>query len=260
MPRQRQQLVLKRRRVNRFGIARRIANVERTLRAGREVKVARVSGSIQLSSALTSSNKLINLMPDIPNNGDVSGNDGAGRDGNEVRLKKIVMKSWIRYSPDDVNNAVSLAESNMMMRMLIFRQKDQQSAIGLKDGTNFNSEELLESGEANQANSFRNIMSPVNRDLFTVKQDRKFKLTNNVDGPGTNTDVGANPYNFKVNNKTITFGKMGKKLAYSKDANVVQPINFPWVYSGVYAACTGNVAPFSQGYMEYDITAYYTDA
>ncbi len=237
------------------GLEKRLATVERSLRAGRETKIVRTSGSINLSSAINNSSKLLNLLPDIPQNA-----TSGGRIGNEVRLKRLVMKSWIRYAPTDVNNAVPLAEANMMMRMLIIRQKDQRSAVGLISGVNFVSDELLESGEATQANGFRNIMSPLNRDLFVSKQDRKFKLTNNVDGPGANTDVGANPYNFKVNNKTITFGKMGKKLTFSKDAGTVQPFQFPWVYTGVYSTCTGNPAPFSTAYMEYDITAYYTDA
>ena len=241
----------------------RLLRVERQLRAGRETKVARVSGELTISSAINSAAKLINLMPDIPNNGDlaVGVNDGAGRDGNEIRLKKIVLKSWLRYAPTDSNNRVPINEANIMARMLIFRQRDQQSAAGLKIGSNFNQEELLESGEFTQANEFRNIMSPVNRDMFVVKQDRKLKLTNNVDvASDPNTDADANPYNFKINNKTITFGKMGKKILYSKDTGVVQPVQFPWVYTGGYAACNGTTAPFNQCLLCYDITAYYTDA
>ncbi len=103
-------------------------------------------------------------------------------------------------------------------------------------------------------------MSPINRDLFVVKQDRKFKLTNNVDGPDANTDFGANPYNFKINNKTLTFGKIGKKLTYSKDEGVVQPVQFPWVYTGGYSNCNGTPAPFNNCLLSYDITCYYTDA
>lgn len=240
----------------------RLARVERQLRAGRETKVARVSGELTLSSAINSAVKLINLMPDIPNNGDlaVGVNDGAGRDGNEIRLKKIVMKSWLRYAPTDTNNRVPVNEANIMARMLIIRQRDQQSAIGLKDGANFNYEELLESGEFSQGNEFRNIMSPVNRDMFVVKQDRKIKLTNAVDTTDANSDADANPYNFKVNNKTISFGKAGKKMLYSKDSGVVQPVSFPWVYTGGYATGNGTSAPFNQCLLCYDITAYYTDA
>lgn len=237
------------------GLEKRLATVERSLRAGRETKVVRTSGSLTLSASIPDQNKLLNLMPDIPQNA-----TSGGRIGNELRLKRLIIKSWVRYAPDDINNATGIAEANMMMRMLILRQKDQRSSIGLLDGTNFVADELLESGEASQANGFRNIMSPLNRDLFVAKQDRKFKLTNNVDGPGTNVDVGANPHNFKVNNKTMTFGKMGKKLTYSKDVGTVQPFQFPWVYTGVYATCTGSNAPFLNALLEYDITAYYTDA
>lgn len=254
-----------RKRVRKFkrrgaGLGKRIATVEKQLRAGRETKIARVSGEMNLSCAINSSGKLLNLMPDILNNGDITGNDSAGRQGSEIRLKKIVLKSWLKYAPTDVNNRVPVDEANVMARLMILRQKDQQSAVGLIDGTNFVSASLLESGEFSQSNEFRNIMSPINRKLFTVKQDRKLKLTNNVDTTDPNTDANANPYNFKVNNKTIRFGKMGKKLTYSATTDTAQPYQFPWVYTGGYCNGNGSQAPFNSALLMYDITAYYTDA
>jgi hypothetical protein len=143
---------------------------------------------------------------------------------------------------------------------MILRQRDQLSAVGLKDGVNFNYEALLESGEFSQTNEFRNIMSPINRDMFVMKQDRKLKITNAVDTPDPNSDVGPNPYNFKINNKTLTFGKAGKKLTYDKDAGVVQPVQFPWCYTGGYCSTNGTTAPFNAATLFYDITAYYQDA
>lgn len=241
-------------------LGKRIATVEKQLRAGRETKIARVSGELTISSAINSSGKLINLMPDILNNGDITGNDTAGRIGSEIRLKKLVIKSWLRYAPTDVNNRVPVDEANIMARLMILRQKDQQSSRGLILGTNFVSESLLENGEFSQANEFRNIMSPINRKLFTVKQDRKLKLTNAVDTTDPNSDVEANPYNFKINNKTIRFGKMGKKLTYSTETDISQPYQFPWVYTGGYTTCNGSQAPFNSALLMYDITAYYTDA
>lgn len=241
-------------------LGKRIATVEKQLRAGREMKIARSSGELTLSSAINDSAKLLNLMPDIKNNGDITGNDSAGRIGSEIRLKKLVVKSWIRYAPTDINNRVGVNEANVMARLMILRQKDQQSAPGLIEGTNFVSSGLLESGSFNQGNEFRNIMSPINRKLFTVKQDRKLKITNNVDTTDPNTDANANPYNFKVNNKTIRFGKMGKKLTYSTITDTGQPYQFPWVYTGGYCNGNGTPAPFNEALLMYDITAYYTDA
>ena len=236
-------------------LGKRLGQVERMLRSGRERKIARISGELTLSAVISEA-KLINLMPDIPQN-----TTSSGRVGNEIRLKKIVLKSWLRYAPTDVNNAVAVDQANVMARMLIFRQRDQASSVGLTvTPGNFQNEELLESGEFNQGNEFRNIMSPINRDFFVTKQDRKLKLTNNVDGPDANTDFGANPYNFKINNKTLTFGKMGKRLMYSKEAGVVQPNSFPFVYTGGYANCNGTSAAFNNCLLSYDITAYYTDA
>ncbi len=241
-------------------LGKRIATVEKQLRAGRETKIARVSGEFLLSSAINDSTKLLNLLPDILNNGDIIGNDSAGRIGSEIRLKKIVLKSWLRYAPTNVNNRVSVDEANIMARLMILRQKDQQSAVGLIEGTNFENSSLLESGGFSQSNEFRNIMSPINRKLFTVKQDRKLKLTNNVDTSDPNVDANANPYNFKINNKTIRFGKMGKKLTYATTTDTAQPYQFPWVYTGGYCNGNGTQAPFNQALLMYDITAYYTDA
>lgn len=256
---QRRKFVFRKGGLKNKGLKGRLLRVERVLRAGRELKVARVSGE-QNISAVIGTNQLINLMPDIPNNGDVSGNDGAGRDGNEIRLKKLMVKSWVQYAPTDINNRVPRNEANVMCRHFILRQKDQLSSAGLLQAGIFVGDELLESGEFNQGNEFRNIMSPVNRDIFTVNSDRKRRITNAVDTTDPNTDADANPGNFIVFNKTITFGKMGKKLTYSKDTGVIQPVQFPWVMTAGYCNTNGTPAPFSAAKIFYDITAFYTDA
>lgn len=232
----------------------RLATVERQLRAGRETKIVRVSGEINFSSVINTS-KLLNILPDIPQS-----TASSGRIGNEIRLKKLVIKSWMRYAPLDVNNRVPLNEAIIMARAFILRQKDQMSSPGLLTGSNFVGDALLESGEFNQANEFRNVMSPLNKDLFVAKQDRKFQLTNATDTSDPNSDAEANPYPFKINNKTITFGKMGKKLTYLNEEGVVQPVQFPWVYTAGYTNVNGTPASFSQMFCQYDITAYYTDA
>jgi len=243
-------------------ITARLVRVERVLRAGREVKVARLSGEKNVGHSIAQTN-LINLMPDIPNNGDlaVGTNDGAGRDGNEVRLKKIIIKSWIQYAPSDVNNRVPRDQANVMARHLIIRQKDQQSSSGLTlTAGAFVADELLESGEFNQGNEFRNLMSPINRDIFTVKSDRQRAITNAVDTTDPNSDAEANPHNFVVFNKTITFGKMGMKLTFSKDSGVVQPVQFPWVMCAGYCNTNGTSASNNAARIFYDVTAFYTDA
>lgn len=242
-------------------LGKRILRVERVLRAGRETKVARLSGEANISNEITES-RLIQLLPDVPNNGDlaVGTNDGSGRDGNEIRLKKLLIKSWIQYAPSDSNNRVPRDQANVMCRHMIFRQKDQMSSVSLVAAGIFVGDELLESGEFNQANEFRNIMSPVNRDIFTVKSDRKRRITNAIDSADANADADANPYNFVVFNKTITFGKMGKKLTYSKESGVVQPVQFPWVMTAGYCNTNGSLAAANTARIFYDVTAYYTDA
>lgn len=242
-------------------LGKRILRVERVLRAGRETKVARLSGEMNISSKIDTG-KLIQIFPEIPNNGDlaVGVNDGSGRDGNEIRLKRLIVKSWIQYAPTDVNNRVPRDEANVMARHFILRQKDQMSSQTLAMAGIFVEDELLESGAFSQANEFRNIMSPVNRDIFTVKSDRKRRITNAIDTTDPNSDAEANPHNFVVFNKTMTFGKMGKKLTYSKDTGIVQPVQFPWVMCAGYCNTNGTLAPLGAARIFYDVTAYYTDA
>lgn len=242
-------------------LGKRLANVEKSLRAGRETKIARLSGEANISSTINST-KLITIFPEIPNNGNltVGVNDASARDGNEIRLKRLIVKSWVQYAPDDTNNRVPRNEANVMCRHMIIRQKDQMSSQGLIAGTNFVENELLESGGFTQANEFRNIMSPINRNVFTVKSDRKRRITNAVDTADANADADANPHNFVVFNKTLTFGKMGKKLTFSKDTGVVQPIQFPWIMAAGYCNTNGSAAPFNAAKIFYDVTAYYTDA
>lgn len=242
-------------------LGKRLVRVERVLRAGHETKVARLSGETNISSVINTS-KLIQIFPQIPNNGDlaVGTNDGSGRDGNEIRLKRLIVKSWIQYAPEDVNNRVPRDEANVMARHFIIRQKDQMSSVSLAAAGIFVEDEFLESGGFTQANEFRNIMSPVNRDVFTVKSDRKRRITNAIDTTDPNADAEANPHNFVIFNKTMTFGKMGKKLTYSKDTGVVQPVQFPWVMAAGYCNTNGSSAPFNAAKIFYDVTAYYTDA
>ena len=179
------------------GLTGRLLRVERTLRAGREQKIARMSGEINISAKIDSS-KLINLMPDIPQDA-----TSGGRIGNEIRIKKLLVKSWVQYAPTDANNRVPRDEANVMCRHFILRQKDQMSATLVVNGVGiFVDDELLESGGFTQANEFRNIMSPVNRDIFTVKSDRKRRITNAVDSTDPNSDACANPFNFVVFNKS----------------------------------------------------------
>ena len=194
-------------------------------------------------------------MPDIPQ----SVEEG-GRIGQEIRLKRLIIKSWIQYAPDDANNRVPRNEANVMARHFILKQKDQMSSAGLLLAGIFVENELLESGAFSQANEFRNIMSPVNRDVFTVRGDRKKRITNAVDTTDSNVDADANPGNFIQFNKTLTFGKLGKKLTFSRDAGVLQPVQFPYVMTAGYCNTNGTTAPFSAALMSYDITAYYTDA
>ncbi|AXH77843.1 MAG: hypothetical protein [Cressdnaviricota sp.] len=236
-------------------VTRRLVNLERTLRAGREQKVARVSGEQNISAVIGTS-QLINLMPDIPQNV-----EEGGRIGQEIRLKRLIVKSWVQYAPTDANNRVPRNEANVMCRHFILKQKDQMSSAGLLLAGVFVNDELLESGEFNQGNEFRNIMSPVNRDIFTVRSDRKKRITNAVDiVADPNTDADANPGNFIQFNKTLTFGKMGKKLTFAKDAGTVQPVQFPYIMTAGYCNTNGTAAPFSAARIFYDITAYYTDA
>ena len=242
-------------------LGKRILRVERVLRAGRETKVARLSGEQNISNAIATAN-LIQIMPEIPNNGDlaVGTNDGSGRDGNEIRLKRLIVKSWIQYAPLDANNRVPRDQANVRCRHMIIRQKDQMSSVSLATAGIFVADELLESGEFNAANEFRNVMSPINRDIFTVKSDKLKSITNAVDTADANADADANPHNFVIFNKTITFGKMGKKLTYSKDSGVVQPVQFPWIMTAGYCNTNGTVASANTARIFYDVTAYYTDA
>ncbi len=232
----------------------RLAAVERNLRNGREHKIARHSGEINISNSIGTAN-LIEIFPDIPQS-----TTSAGRIGNEVRVKKITIKSWIQYAPGDVNNRVARDQANVMARWLLIKQKDQQSSRGLTATGIFEADQLLESGEFIAANEFRNIMSPINRDMFTVKKDKKLKITNNVDTSDPNNDADANPYNFKVINKTMRFGKTGKKLTFDKEAGTVQPVQFPWVFTAGYCNTNGTTAVANSARMFYDITCYYTDA
>lgn len=238
-------------------LRKRVERVERTLRQGREHKVARISGEKNLSNEIATSN-LIDFFPEIPVE---VGAEGGGRIGLEIRLKKVILKTWIQYAPLDANNRVARDQANVMARHIIFKQRDQQSANGLLAAGIFVEDEFLESGGFTSANEFRNIMSPINRDLFSVKSDKKLKITNAVDTTDANSDADANPHNFKIANKTMRFGKgPGKKLTFAKDEGTVKPVQFPWVLAAGYCNTNGTVATANAARIFYDCTVYYTDS
>lgn len=247
--------------------------VIRAVRSTREIKVKTKGGSFDLFGTIGSTAPglmgagLENFLPQVS-----QGVTHRDRIGNEINVTKLILKMWIQYgtnaSPND--QAVDAAQMSMKARVMILKQKNLANSKSIADGftSPFQSNKLLQSGGFVNvsSNSYRNIMSPINRDHFVSKYDRKRKITNNyyqqISGsalPVHKHVVPANPHNFVTFSKTMRF-KNGKPLKYINSSDTM-PQAWPYFIAAGYAATNGlPTINDTNATLMYDCTMYYTDA
>lgn len=221
----------------------------------RELKVAKISGELAIQGDITG-NQLLQVMPPVPQAGNVGGSSGIAqefyRDGNSITLKKIVMRGWITQKvPADGS------QTRYVVRHMILRQRSADSQEVLEAaGNRFENGQLLENAIPFTGN-IPSLQTPVNKSAFVARMDKRHYLSSptinqaqlDIDADQTN--------NFKMVQKTLTFGK-GKKLHFgtgsSPDAQ-----NFP--YFMTLGAATVDGVPASSGLMfNYTCTAYFFDS
>lgn len=194
------------------------------------------------------------------------------RVGNEIRLKSLDLNMLINF--DLLQERVasnSEADSSIGVRVMILRQKDQNSASGALE--DFQGNKLLENGLITTAGpaSFTgenfNLVQAINREQFSVKYDKVIQMYapfTNRDGasPGVPPDSGTPvlPPRTKVIKHRMKFGKHGLKLTYS-DAAAEFPTNFPYFMVLGYASNASLLNPSDRLIQfSYSSNAKYTDA
>lgn len=241
------------------------------VRSTREIKVATRSGDLTMypyigsNVPLYTGTGLRRFLPDVR-----QGVQHSERIGNEINVTKIVLKMWIQYgtASEPLNQATNAAEMSMKARLMILKQKNLASEKNIEATSTgpFNYTKLLQSGafENVSSSSYRNIMSPINKDYFVSKYDRKRKITNNYLQvtqpviPEHDRVLPANPHNFVTFSKTMRF-KNGKPLKYINPTDY-QPQAWPYFIAAGYAATNGLPTVNGNATLFYDCTMYFTDA
>jgi len=211
----------------------------------------------------TGSTNVVRIFPLI-SQGDGQYNE---RLGNEIRLKHLDIKMLMNFNlpelstNDNENAAVGI-------RVMILRQKDQNSALGT--AADFQGNKLLENGltsadagpAAFNGTTF-NLVQKINREQFSVRYDKTFYMDatfRQFSSGSTTVSQTFFPPRTRVMSKRLTFGKNGLKLTYG-DATSTNPTNFPYVLVVGYASTVSNSTP-ANNLIRYSYTANaaYTDA
>lgn len=224
----------------------------------RELKVVRQSWSYPINSYITNSvASVMPVLPDIPQAGNVgSANPNAQefyRDGNQINLKKIVLRWWITM---DASASRDLARQ--LIRHMIVRQKSTSGSEIIQNPSQFEVNFLLEQAQA-FTGQIENFNTPINKAAFVSRYDKRTYMSSPNLDTGTAAETlpgGDNNNSFKFGQKTIKFGK-GKTITYASGANDYAT-NFPYVQ--LMAAITTSGFDTSGITFNYTSTAYFHDS
>lgn len=160
------------------------------------------------------------LMPSVIQGTRAHGN----RIGNEISLKKLTIKGFIR-----IPSTTSVGgDTEHLSRMFVIKQRDANAdAIIVSDITVnplFDANNLMEYQQP-YIGTPNNWLQSVNADAFIVRRDIKkhYSVSGNYQGADTET---PNPDSIKFFSITLTFGK-GKVLNYATDT-ATQSADFPY--------------------------------
>ena len=224
--------------------------VLRVLDKQRELKVSRPYGVETEVNSGVQLNNLLSIMPPIG-----QGDNEYQRSGNQIMLKKIVINSYYANTFPVDSNAVT----RPMVRRWIIKQKNSNASNVLDGTTPFLNNNFLENSQA-YSGSITNYNTPVNKNAFIVRRERKRVLPCPNSQGAINQNTGSINKSFWLISDTLTFGK-GKKLNY-RTAGSVQPSDFDY-FLAHQASPMGDL-PYSAGetpvYYTQTVTAYYYDS
>jgi len=186
------------------------------------------------------------------------------RIGQSICAKKLVVRGILQYNPmyNDTNDTNALIAAPVIPRLMLLklkRRNDYQDVVG----TDF--DELLELGSygGQYTGDINRHFLPVNRDIFTVKKDIRWKRNLlpyrlQISGTGPANTLISNTSTFVNFTLTMKFGKNGKILNY-RDSSASLPMDFPYFFVVGYANPNGNTGMTNRLIMEYSSILYYTD-
>ena len=211
----------------------------------------------------TGSTNIVKIFPEI-RQGDGQYNN---RIGNEIRLKHLDIKMLMNFNLPNLSTNEN-EDAAVGIRVMILRQKDQNSALGA--AVDFQGNKLLENGLSAQTagpaqfdGTTFNLVQKINREQFSVRYDKTFYMDavyRQSSSGATSVSQSFFPPRTRVMSKRLTFGKNGLKLTYG-DAASINPTNFPYLLVVGYASTVSNQTPTNQLVRySYSANAVYTDA
>ena len=216
----------------------------------RELKITRpYSTETEVNSGVGPTSCLA-IMPPIS-----QGDNEYQRSGNQITLMRIVINSYYTnvFPVDDNLN------TRPMVRRWILKQKNSNSSNVLDGTTPFLTNNFLENSQA-YTGSITDYNTPVNKNAFTVRRERKRVLPcPNSQGP-VNQNSGSIDKSFWMITDTLTFGK-GKKLNY-RTSGSVEPTDFDYFLTHQASPMgePGYTAGTTPVYYTQTCTAYYYDS
>jgi len=187
------------------------------------------------------------------------------RIGNEIRLKSLNIKGLLNFADGDGGDNTNYRNNTLGIRVMILRQKDQNSYLGFIE--DFQGNKLLENGAisapgpSNFSGTTFNLLQKINRDQFSVRYDKVMYIERsrefNSGGSQLQFNRAPRPTTFE---KTLTFGEQGLKLTYGK-GDSTEATNFPYVMVIGIASSIGQTVPDNNLIeLSYTANAKYTDA
>lgn len=216
----------------------------------RELKVSRpFSFETEVNSGVVQSS-CIPIMPPIS-----QGDNEYQRSGNQITLVKLVINSYYTNTfPVDSNR-----KTRPMVERWILKQKNSNAANIINGTTPFLVNNFLENSQAHLG-TITNFNTPVNKNAFTVRRERKRVLPAPNSQGVVNQNTGGIDKSFWMVQDTLTFGK-GKKLNYRTSGQ-----NDPsdWDYFICHQASPMGDTAYTAGetpiYYTQTCTAYYYDS
>jgi len=202
-------------------------------------------------TAATRPSNLLQIMPGIS-----QGVDENQRIGNQILLKKIVMRGYYRIQ-FPVGNALNC---RILLRSLIMRQRNIENAELLTTGAfaaNYNT--ILEPADP-YLGSVANYNTPINKESFVVKKQMKRIMTAEWAGTSvSSTPALGTSETYAFFNYTMTFGK-GKVLNY-RTGGAGFPEDFPY-FLAHSASYMGSNTTLDTGAVGFNctMTPYFYDA
>lgn len=223
-----------------------VLNKQRELKVSAPNTVAVTDVREAITSASVSTNTLP-LLPLIP-----QGTAEQQRIGNVINLKKLVIRGYYRLQLP----VGSAANTRILLRSMILKQKSQNDAFQITNGAAFAQYNQLLEPANSYLGAIADYNTPINTNCFTLKKQWRKIMTCEYDGIATNA-LGMNESYFFFN-YTMKFGQ-GKRLEYITSGTST-PANFGYFLAhSATILGSGSALPVGLVGCNYTSTAYFYD-